>query len=82
MTEINLIKEQTDQIVSKIKAYFSTELNQEVGGFEAQFLIDFFAKEIGPYFYNSGLSDAQKLFTQQLEEVNYLVEELEKPIIK
>ncbi|MGQ4002821.1 DUF2164 domain-containing protein [Francisellaceae bacterium CB300] len=81
MNEINLTKEQTDQIVSKVKAYFTEELNQEIGDFEAEFLIDFFAKEIGPHFYNSGLSDAQKLFTQQLEEANYLVEELEKPTI-
>ena len=81
MTQITLTKEQTDQIVSKVKAYFSDELNQEIGGFEAEFLIDFFAKEIGPHFYNSGLSDAQKLFTQQLEEANYLVAELEKPTI-
>ena len=79
MTKINLTKEQTTQIIAKIKTYFSTELNQEISGFEAQFLIDFFAKEIGPHFYNSGLSDAQKLFTQHLEEANYLVEELEKP---
>ena len=81
MTQITLTKQQTDQIVSKVKAYFTEELNQEIGGFEAEFLIDFFAKEIGPHFYNNGLSDAQKLFTQQLEEANYLVEELEKPTI-
>ena len=82
MKEITLTKEQTSQIVAKIKAYFSTELNQEIGGFEAEFLMEFFAKEIGPYFYNSGLADAQKLFTQQLEEASYMVDELEKPAIK
>lgn len=78
MSEITLTKEQTAQIVAKIKTYFNTELNQEIGGFEAQFLMEFFAKEIGPHFYNSGLADAQKLFTQQLEEANYMVDELEK----
>jgi uncharacterized protein (DUF2164 family) len=82
MTQITLTKEQTTQIVAKIKAYFTTELNQEIGGFEAQFLMEFFAKEIGPHFYNSGLADAKKLFTQQLEEANYMVDELEKPTIK
>ncbi len=81
MKEINLTKQQTDQIVSKIKAYFTEELNQEIGGFELEFLINFFAKEIGQHLYNSGLSDAQKLFTQQLEAASYLVEDLEKPII-
>lgn len=31
MREIKLSKEQTTQIVAKIKTYFSTELNQEIG---------------------------------------------------
>ena len=81
MTQITFTKEQTTQIVAKIKTYFSTELDQEIGAFEAQFLIDFFAKEVGPHFYNSGLADAQKIFTQQLEEANYMVDDLEKPTI-
>ncbi|MBQ24276.1 MAG: hypothetical protein CL546_04995 [Alcanivorax sp.] len=29
-------------------------LQQDIGGFEAEFLIDFFAKELGPHFYNLG----------------------------
>jgi uncharacterized protein (DUF2164 family) len=78
MTQITLSKDQTAEIVARIKIYFTTELNQEIGGFEAEFLIDFFAKEIGPHFYNSGLSDAKKVFEQQLEEASYMVDELEK----
>ncbi|QLE79358.1 DUF2164 domain-containing protein [Francisella sp. Scap27] len=78
MTEITFTKEQTAQIIAKIKTYFSTELNQEIGGFEAEFLMEFFAKEIGPHFYNSGLADAKELFTQQLEEAGYMIDELEK----
>lgn len=79
MTQITLSKEQIAQTVAKIKAYFTTELNQEIGGFEAEFLIEFFAKEIGPYFYNSGLADAKKVFEQQLEEAGYMVDELKQP---
>jgi len=41
--------------------------------------MEFFAKEIGPYFYNHGLSDAAALFTERDEETNYLIQELEKP---
>jgi uncharacterized protein (DUF2164 family) len=43
-TKTNLTKEQTTQIIAKIKTYFSTELNQEIGGFEAEFLIGFSQK--------------------------------------
>ena len=81
MSDIKFSKDESDRIVSKVKKYFSDELDQDIGGFEAEFLIDFFAKEIGPYFYNRGLSDAQILFTEKAEEVGYLIQELEKPTV-
>lgn len=80
MSEIKFSKDETDRIVSKVKKYFNDELDQDIGGFEAEFLIGFFAKEIGSYFYNRGLSDAQIVFSEKTEEIGYLVQELEKPI--
>lgn len=79
MGEIKFTKDKTDQIVSKIKDYFNDELDQQIGGFEAEFLIDFFAREIGPHFYNSGLADAHSLFAEKSDELGYLIQELEKP---
>lgn len=79
MSDIDISKEDKERIVHKVKKYFSAELDQDIGGFEAEFLTDFFAKEIGPYFYNQGLADAHKLFSEKNEEVGYLVHELEKP---
>ncbi|RTE67491.1 DUF2164 domain-containing protein [Amphritea opalescens] len=80
MNEIKFTKDETDRIVSKIKSYFNDELDQEIGGFEAEFLLDFLAKEVGPYFYNRGLVDAQKIYTEKNIEAAYLLDELEKPI--
>ncbi|WP_067587692.1 DUF2164 domain-containing protein [Endozoicomonas ascidiicola] len=79
MEKIKLSKQDKDMLISKIKEYFDTELEQEVGGFEAEFLIDFFAREIGPHFYNQGLADAHTLFLEKTEEMGYLMQELEKP---
>ncbi|MFT6274110.1 MAG: hypothetical protein ACJAZ0_000198 [Halioglobus sp.] len=79
MTDITLSKDQKERVVEKVKLYFSEELDQEIGGFDAEFLIDFFAVEIGAFYYNRGLSDAQVLFTEKVEELSYLVEEMEKP---
>jgi len=79
MSDITFTKDETDRLVSKIKDYFNDELEQEIGGFDAEFLIEFFAKEIGPYFYNKGLADAQTLFSEKAEELGYLFQELEKP---
>ncbi|EUC70403.1 hypothetical protein Y017_10095 [Alcanivorax sp. 97CO-5] len=79
MTEITFSQDQKARMVSKIKAYFEDELQQEIGGFEAEFLIDFFATELGPHFYNRGLFDAQQVLTEKMDEVGYVMQELETP---
>jgi len=79
MSEVKFSKEEKELIVNKVKIYFNNELDQEIGGFEAEFLIDFFADKIGSYFYNRGLNDAQILFTEKTEEIGYLIQELERP---
>lgn len=81
MSDITFSREETDLIVSKIKAYFQSELDQDIGGFEAEFLMDFITKELGPYFYNRGLSDARVLLLEKADELDYLVQELEKPML-
>lgn len=79
MSELKFTKGETDRIVAKVKTYFDNELGYDIGGFEAEFLTDFFATEIGPFFYNRGLSDAQTLFNEKVDELGYLIDELEKP---
>jgi len=79
MSEIKFTKEEKARIVQKVKQYFNNELDQDIGGFDAEFLIDFFAGEIGACFYNQGLSDAQVLFSEKVDELGYLIQELEKP---
>lgn len=79
MEKLKFTNEEKAQIVQKVKLYFSEELDQEIGGFDAEFLIDFFAEEIGSYFYNRGLYDAQALFTSKVEELADSIYELERP---
>jgi len=79
MTDITFTPDQKARMVSKIKGYFEDELQQDIGGFEAEFLIDFFAKELGPYFYNRGVFDAQQVLTEKMDEAGYVMQELEKP---
>ncbi|MCF5942772.1 DUF2164 domain-containing protein, partial [Xanthomonas perforans] len=35
--------------------YFTEELKQQIGRFDAEFLLDFFTEEVGAYFYNRGI---------------------------
>lgn len=81
MSEIKFSREEADGLVHKIKAYVGSELGQDIGSFEAEFLLEFFAKEVGPYFYNRGLADAHTLFLERTEELSYLIQELEKPTV-
>ena len=81
MGDIKFTKDELERMVYKVKAYFNEELDQDIGGFDAEFIIAFFSKELGPHFYNRGLSDAQALFNEKADELSYSVQELEKPIV-
>jgi len=78
MSEIEFSKEELQILTKKIQLYFSEELNQEMGQFDAQFLLDFFAEEIGPYFYNRGLYEAQSILENRMENISEAIYELEK----
>lgn len=80
MSEISLDEDSKKEIITKLKIYFEKELNQQIGSFEAEFLLEFFAKNVGSYFYNQGLSDALTGFESKLEEFNDLIYQLERPI--
>ncbi len=79
MSEIKFSREQTEVIVNKIKLYFNNELNQDIGQFDAEFLLDFFSETIGAYYYNQGLLDAQIVISKKLDEFSEALYEIEKP---
>lgn len=78
MPDITFSKEEKEVITKKIQLYFREELNQEIGQFDAQFLLDFFAEEVGAYFYNRGLYDAQAILERRLEDLSEAIYDLEK----
>lgn len=79
MSKIEFSKEEKAILVRKIQLYFSEELQQKIGQFDAQFLLDFISDEIGPYYYNQGLYDAQAVFDSRLESISEAIYEIEKP---
>ena len=79
MSEIEFTKEEKEILVQKIKHYIFNELGHEIGQFDTEFLLDFFSKEIGVYFYNRGLSDAQIILKSRLESITDAIYEIEKP---
>lgn len=79
MPIVEFSKDEKELIKRKIQLYFREELDQEIGGFDAEFLLDFFAEEMGVFFYNRGLHDAQALLESRLDSIAEAIYEIEKP---
>ena len=73
-------REEKEAIVAKIQAWFEKELKQDIGQFDAEFLLDFFGDEVGKYFYNRGLYDAQAILEGRMDNITEAISELEKII--
>ncbi|MFT4769469.1 MAG: hypothetical protein ACI8RN_002614 [Glaciecola sp.] len=79
MDSIEFSADEKSEIARKVQMYFHEELEQEIGRFDAEFLIDFFAEEVGAYFYNRGIYDAQAVISKRTGELSDALYELEKP---
>lgn len=77
---IKFSPEEKQLIIPKIKMYFREELDRDIGSFDAEFLLDFFAEEIGCFFYNRALADVHGLIENQLETIVDKMYELEIPV--
>jgi len=78
MSEIKFSKEETAILTKKIQLYFSEELDNKIGQFDAQFLLDFISEEIGPYYYNRGLYDAQSILNSRMDSISEAIYDIEK----
>ena len=79
MSEMKFSKEEKEIVRAKIQLYFREELNQEIGQFDAEFLLDFFSQEVGAYYYNRGLYDAQAILEKKMDTITEAIYELERP---
>ncbi|WP_285163005.1 DUF2164 domain-containing protein [Shewanella goraebulensis] len=80
MSKIEFTAEQREMMVHKIQTYFEDELDQDLGQFDAEFLLDFFASNIGAHFYNRGLHDARAIFEARIETIDEDIYGIEKDI--
>lgn len=78
--DMNLSKEDKEQIIAQIQSYFELERGEELGLIGAEQFYHYFVKEIGPYIYNQGVRDAKKMVDQKLMNIDEDITSLEKPI--
>ncbi|WP_085298957.1 DUF2164 domain-containing protein [Cognaticolwellia mytili] len=80
MSEIKFTNTEKTLLIDKLQRYFERELDQELGQFDADFLLDFFTKELGAVYYNRGLYDAQALMSAKIELIAEQIVELEMAV--
>lgn len=75
---VKFSKEEKAIIVQKVQMYFREELDQDIGQFDAEFLLDFFSEEVGSYYYNRGLYDAQAVLKNKMDDIAEAIYDIEK----
>lgn len=78
MNEISFTVKQKQEIIYALQRYFEDELDFELGQFDADFMLDFISKKIGPAFYNQGVRDAQNVLDLKLADINDELYQIEK----
>jgi uncharacterized protein (DUF2164 family) len=66
---IELDKKDIESIAHSLRKYCREELEHEISGLQAQFLLDYILKEIAPFAYNQGVKDAEAYFQAKLEDL-------------
>jgi uncharacterized protein (DUF2164 family) len=79
MSKIEFSPTEKEVLITKIQAYFNDELNHDIEQFDAEFLLDFFTVKVGAYFYNKGLSDAQAVLEEKVDNIKEAFYEIEQP---
>lgn len=78
MSMITLSNSAKAELVDKLQGYFEQELEQQLGQFDAEFLLDFISKEFGTLYYNQGLYDAQAILQDRVESLVDAIGDIEK----
>lgn len=77
MAQIEIAPQVKEELIAELKRYLDDELDIQLGGFDAQFLLEFFERQLGCYYYNQGLADALQAFEAKVSEFADCIYELE-----
>jgi uncharacterized protein (DUF2164 family) len=80
MLQFKFPREQKEQLIENIKAYFLEERSEEIGNIAAEALLDYMITEIGPLIYNQAIGDSRKLINEKMQAVEDDLYALEKPV--
>lgn len=83
MTErmgVSLSDERQELIVEAVRELFREEFERELSPFQAERLVDFFVRRLGPPVYNQAIQDARVHMQRKLDDLDGEVYEAEEPL--
>ena len=74
---VKLDDERRQILVSRLRGFFSEEFEEDLSGFRAEKVLDFFLNELGPPVYNQAVKDARGFMLRKLDDLDGEVYESE-----
>ena len=78
MKPIVFSREERADITARLRTWFRDELETDLDALPAEMLLDFLGREIGPFFYNRAVYDAQSVVAKKAEDINEALAGLER----
>lgn len=75
---IKLSEERREDLSTAVRQLFQDEFERDLSEFQAQRLIDFFMRQLGPPVYNQAIQDARAYVLTKLEDIDGEVYEPEE----
>lgn len=76
---VRLEPEQSQRLVTALQTLLDDRFEVRLGRFEVEELLDFFARECGPLYYNKAVADVQTLLRERVDSLESDIWALEKP---
>lgn len=67
---IKLSEERREDLSTAVRQLFQDEFERDLSDFQAQRLIDFFMRQLGPPVYNQAIQDARAYVLTKLEDID------------
>jgi len=77
---MKITKEQRELMIADIQYFFLRERDEEITGFAAETVLNFFQESLAPHFYNAAIHDAKHVLEQQFLSLEEEMATLERPV--
>jgi uncharacterized protein (DUF2164 family) len=76
---IRLTDDRRERMLRSIRKFFDEKLDQQLGDFATERILDFFVKELGAPVYNQAIQDARAFLQEKLDDLDVEFYEPDEP---